>query len=156
MPGGSAHTAGGTPADGGVKVTYWEALKTIRPSDYLTFHKKPCVRDGQLTGIGTGFAFGGIAAVLRKPVYTCCSWAVWSYVSTSIIAYQWCQNQRAKERAGIREAMKIMEEKRQNVEAKREARRKAIEEARRLEEERKLAEQRRSWSFWAKNNLKFW
>ena len=67
MPGGTAHTAGGRSAEQDVQsVTYWQALKTIRPSHYLTFHKRPCVRDGQLTGIGTGFAFGGLAAVLRS------------------------------------------------------------------------------------------
>jgi cytochrome c oxidase assembly protein subunit 20 len=89
-------------------------------------------------------------------VYTACSWAVWSYISTSIIAYQWCQHQRAKEKAGIREAMQIMAEKRAKIEAKKEERRRAMEEAKRQEEERRLEEQRRSWSYWASKNLKFW
>ncbi|KAF2197550.1 hypothetical protein GQ43DRAFT_444142 [Delitschia confertaspora ATCC 74209] len=155
MPGGTAHTAGGESAN--VDVTYWSALKTVRPSDYLTFHKRPCVRDGQMTGIGTGFAFGGVAAILRKPVWTCCSWAVWSYVSTSIIAYQWCQHQRAKEKAGMRQAMEIMDKKRKDIEAKKEARRKAYEEAQaRAEEQRKEEERKRTWSYWVDKNVKFW
>src|SRR4051794_4038467 len=91
-----------------------------------------------------------------EPVFTCCNWAVWSYISTSIIAYQWCQNQRAKEKAGMREAMAIMAEKRAKIEAKKAERRKAMEEQQRLEEERRLEEQRKSWSYWASKNLKFW
>lgn len=54
------NTAGGGRTD----ISFTEAVKTIRPEDFLTMHQKPCVRDGLLTGMGAGFGAGGLAAVL--------------------------------------------------------------------------------------------
>ena len=64
MPGGTAHTAGGTPADTGP--TYIDAVKSLGPEYYLNFYKRPCVRDSQLVGIGAGFVLGSIAAIARS------------------------------------------------------------------------------------------
>ena len=60
MPGGTANTAGGTSVD----FTIGDAVKSIKLEDFKTIHQKPCARDGLLTGIGSGFAVGGIAVVL--------------------------------------------------------------------------------------------
>jgi cytochrome c oxidase assembly protein subunit 20 len=50
-----------------------------------------------------------------------------------------------------------MERKRIKIEAKKEARRREKEQQERESERRmKEEEQRRSWSYWAKSNLKFW
>ena len=40
-----------------------DGIKSIRPSDFLEFHKVPCVREALLTGIGSGFGVGGLRAV---------------------------------------------------------------------------------------------
>lgn len=64
MPGGTAHTAGGTPANN--ELSYFEVVKNLGPEYYLNFHRRPCVRDSQLVGIGAGFAGGSLAAILRS------------------------------------------------------------------------------------------
>ena len=40
-----------------------DVLKTIKLSELKEVHKKPCVRDSLLTGIGGGFGIGGIRAI---------------------------------------------------------------------------------------------
>lgn len=53
MAGGTQHTAGGKEPE----VTFRNALSVGQPITEL--HKRPCVRDALLTGIGAGFAIGG-------------------------------------------------------------------------------------------------
>jgi cytochrome c oxidase assembly protein subunit 20 len=65
MPGGTAHTAGGERVDD-KGPTYIDAVRSLPAEYYLTFYKRPCVRDSQLTGIGAGFVGGSIAAVMRS------------------------------------------------------------------------------------------
>lgn len=60
LPGGGLNTAGGKVKDANVA----DALKTIRAEDFKELHKKPCVRDAFLPGIGIGFAAGGIRAIM--------------------------------------------------------------------------------------------
>ena len=68
-----------------------------------------------------------------------------------------CQYYRSKEKAGIKQAQELMEKKRANIEAKKEARRRQKEEFERLEELKRLEEERRkSWSYWYQKNLRFW
>lgn len=63
MPGGSAHTAGGSADE--VSPSYFEVVRHLPADYYLNFHKRPCVRDSQLTGIGAGFVGGSVAAIAR-------------------------------------------------------------------------------------------
>jgi cytochrome c oxidase assembly protein subunit 20 len=65
MPGGTAHTAGGERVDD-KGPTYVDVVRNLPADYYLTFYKRPCVRDSQLTGIGAGFVGGSIAAVLKS------------------------------------------------------------------------------------------
>jgi len=60
LPGGSGlNTAGGKIKDAGV----FDALKSIKISEFKEVHRKPCVRDSFLTGIGGGFGIGGVRAI---------------------------------------------------------------------------------------------
>lgn len=70
MPGGTAHTAGGTKDD--IGPTYFEVVKSLGPEYYLNFHKRPCVRDGQLNGIGAGFVGLSLAMILgsKRPFFS--------------------------------------------------------------------------------------
>lgn len=43
---------------------YLDAVKSIRLADFTEVHKKPCTREGFLTGIGAGFGVGGVRAIL--------------------------------------------------------------------------------------------
>lgn len=42
------------------RATVGEAVKMIKPDDFLKVHQVPCGREGMLTGIGGGAAIGGI------------------------------------------------------------------------------------------------
>ena len=68
LPGGSGlNTAGGKTKEAGV----FDAVRSIKLEDFKEVHKKPCVRDSLLTGIGGGFGIGGIRAILGgvRPLY---------------------------------------------------------------------------------------
>jgi len=57
LAGGTEHTAGGKVPD----VTLKNALP--KWDDWSTFHRRPCVRDSLLTGMGSGFALGGVRVI---------------------------------------------------------------------------------------------
>ncbi len=60
LPGGNLNTAGGKVRDANIA----DALKAVKIDDFKEVHKKPCVRDAFLPGIGAGFAVGGIRAIM--------------------------------------------------------------------------------------------
>ena len=60
MPGGTENTAGGKQGE----ITMEKVAKSIKLEDFKKVHKQPCVRDSLLLGIGGGFGFGGIRAIL--------------------------------------------------------------------------------------------
>ena len=60
MLGGSVNTAGGKARDANLL----DAVQTIKLKDFREVHKKPCVRDALLSGIGLGFGAGGIRAIM--------------------------------------------------------------------------------------------
>lgn len=60
LPGGAGlNTAGGRMKE----ASYFDAMRSIQLSDFQEVHKKPCVRDALLTGIGGGFGIGGVRAI---------------------------------------------------------------------------------------------
>lgn len=152
MPGGMANTAGGTPAD----FTLADAVKTIKLEEYKDFTKKPCVRDGLLTGIGSGFALGGLTAILRRPVWSVCNYSVGGFVAMSLGGYQYCQYYRTLERTGMKRITEVMEQKKAEIAARREAKRLKEEADRLAEEKRREEERRKTWKYWAEKNLKIW
>lgn len=60
LPGANGKNPRGPPASAGIT----DALKSIKIDDFKAVHKKPCTREGFLTGIGAGFGIGGIRAIL--------------------------------------------------------------------------------------------
>ena len=60
LPGGTSNTAGGRPKEAGLV----DAAKTVRLEELTDLHKRPCVRDSLLTGMGASFGVGGIRAIL--------------------------------------------------------------------------------------------
>jgi len=72
LPAGAGHnTAGGKVQEAGVV----DALKSIKPNEFKEVHKKPCVRDALLTGIGGGFGIGSVRAIWGC---TLCYWSLYS------------------------------------------------------------------------------
>lgn len=61
MPGGTENTAGGKTKD----VSFLDGIKSIKADDWTNLHRKPCVRDSLLTGIGAGVATGSMRAIWR-------------------------------------------------------------------------------------------
>lgn len=59
MPGGTENTAGGQTKEIGLG----DAFESIKAEDFSEIHKKPCVRDSFMTGIGSGFGIGGVRAL---------------------------------------------------------------------------------------------
>ncbi|KAF2634225.1 hypothetical protein P280DRAFT_414257 [Massarina eburnea CBS 473.64] len=156
MPGGTAHTAGGQRPDA-EGLRYIDVVRNLPADYYLNFHKRPCVRDSQMTAIPGGFFVGCISAILRKPIWLASNYAVATWCVLGCAHYQVCQYYRSREKDGMRQAQELMVKKRANIEAKKEARRKAKEEQARLQEMQRLEEERKkSWSYWANKNLKFW
>lgn len=66
MAGGTENTAGGQTKDIGLG----DALESIKAEDFSEIHKKPCVRDSFMTGIGSGFGIGGVRALFGG-MYSC-------------------------------------------------------------------------------------
>ena len=60
LPGGGQNTAGSKNQE----ASLLDAAKTIRLSEFKEIHKKPCVRDALMTGIGVGFGIGGVRSIL--------------------------------------------------------------------------------------------
>lgn len=60
MAGGTEHTAGGKTPEVSLSNAFDGGLKW---SDFTELPKRPCVRDALMTGIGSGFAFGGVRAI---------------------------------------------------------------------------------------------
>jgi hypothetical protein len=60
MPGGTENTAGGQTKDIGLG----DAIEAIKLEDFTVIHKKPCVRDALMVGIGSGFGVGGVRALV--------------------------------------------------------------------------------------------
>lgn len=60
LPGGGQNTAGSKNQE----ASLLDAAKSIRLSDFKEVHKKPCVRDALMTGIGAGFGIGGVRSIL--------------------------------------------------------------------------------------------
>ncbi len=59
----SATSPNATVLATGKEVGVVDVLKTIKLSEFKEVHKKPCVRDSLLTGIGGGFGIGGVRAI---------------------------------------------------------------------------------------------
>ncbi|KAF2400088.1 hypothetical protein EJ06DRAFT_530841 [Trichodelitschia bisporula] len=149
LPGGTAHTAGGEKVgDYGLV----DGLKTVKPADYLEFHKIPCVREALLQGMGLGFIVGGGNFITGRPLWRATNYSVITFLFTAFASFEYCKSQRKRERDGMKLAVEIIEQKKEDkrkaLEAMRERRRKEIEaqkaEAARLEEERR----RNWWRFW--------
>lgn len=60
MPGGTENTAGGQTKEIGLG----DAIESIKMEDFTVIHKKPCVRDALMVGIGSGFGVGGVKALV--------------------------------------------------------------------------------------------
>lgn len=136
MPGGTYHTPGG-------KMEAETSTLQYKASDLLRVHQYPCGREALLQGMAAGTLVGAGRWILGRAPWNSMSWAVGTFALVSTAGWTYCQNQRQKERLGMKAAVRIMEEKdaekRRRVEERSEAvaRKRAKEDARREEEERR-------------------
>ncbi|KAL2151113.1 hypothetical protein VTH82DRAFT_6211 [Thermothelomyces myriococcoides] len=87
--------------------TLAEAVQTIKPSDFLTFHQAPCARTGLLTGIGAGGAVGALRWIMGLPVPRAANWAVGAGVLGAIGQYEYCQFRRRQEREKVKRVVEV-------------------------------------------------
>ncbi|KAI7246703.1 hypothetical protein KC343_g4222 [Hortaea werneckii] len=134
MAGGTEHTAGGKTPDVSLSNAFDGGIKW---SDFTELPKRPCVRDALMTGIGSGFAFGGIRAIFGAAVWTSCTWAVGSFCLGAPAMYQFCLYKRQAEKEGMMRAVEILNKKDTEKKA-REARKEKAREERRAQKETEL------------------
>ncbi|TGO14697.1 hypothetical protein BTUL_0049g00060 [Botrytis tulipae] len=146
LPDGSGQNTAGAHKE---TPTLGAAVKTVRWQDFSQVHMYPCARESFLTGIGGGFAMGGIRAIFGAPIPKAANWAVGTFVFSAFGAYEFCLYRRRLERAHMKRAVEIIDRKKAEKEAQAEERRK---ERRRLKEEAdKKAEEaakKPNWKFW--------
>ncbi|KAK4155666.1 hypothetical protein C8A00DRAFT_41762 [Chaetomidium leptoderma] len=123
-----------------------DAVQSIKPSDFLSFHQAPCARSGLLTGIGAGATVGAIRWIMGLPMPRAANWAVGTGALAAVGQYEYCQFRRRQEREKVKRvvevyAVKQAREKREKEEEERRVRREREE---REEEERR----KRGWRFW--------
>ena len=70
MEGASQNTAGGKIPEVSLSSAFGGKLKV---EDFTELPKRPCVRDAFLTGIGAGFALGGVRAIFGGECTKVCS-----------------------------------------------------------------------------------
>ncbi|KAK4497136.1 hypothetical protein PRZ48_011586 [Zasmidium cellare] len=129
MPGGTQHTAGGKEPE----VTFMNALQVGQPITEL--HKRPCVRDALLTGMGVGFALAGGRLIFGASLWKACNWAVGTFCAGSTVQYQYCLYKRQAEKEGMMRAIEILNKK--DVEKKaREQRKESLRQERREAKEK--------------------
>lgn len=159
MPGGDAHTAGGFASMEGrtdpiPEANLTNAFRQISTSSFTSFHQQPCVRESLLTGFGFGAGIGGIVWVAGFTPWRATKYAYIGFGVSALANYQYCQVQRRREREGMRTAIKIVEEKKEEkrlaAEKRREEIRKRKEEAQKLGAQAKDAVKSStgSWSRW--------
>ncbi|KAF3934326.1 hypothetical protein ABW19_dt0209077 [Dactylella cylindrospora] len=129
-------------------ISFSGAVDLINTESFTNVHKAPCARQALMTGIASGFAFGGVKLVLRAPMWNACTWATGMFCLTSTVIWEACRWKRGNERDGMIRAMQIMEYKAKERERK-VAEKQEVERVRKEEEEkvRKEAE-RRWWRVW--------
>ncbi|KAK3320307.1 hypothetical protein B0T19DRAFT_285544 [Cercophora scortea] len=131
-------------------VTLTDVLHTIKPTDFLSVHEKPCSREGLLTGIGGGAAAGMLRWVLGAPVPRAANWGVGCFAVAALAQYEYCQYRRRLEREKMQRVTEVYDMNRKKAEQKA---REAAEEAKRAaqakaEEEERERARRRWYKFW--------
>ncbi|KAJ6264672.1 hypothetical protein Dda_0821 [Drechslerella dactyloides] len=126
-----------------------DAINHISTDSVTKIHQMPCFRQAYLTGIATGFGFGGVKMILKASVYNACTWAVGMFCFSSIVIWEACRWRRGREHDGMVRAMQLIEYKRLERERRLEEKKQEQVRLKQQEEEevrRKEAEKR--WWRW--------
>ena len=122
--------------------SYITALRTVSLSDFKTVGQTPCFRDAMLPGIGGGMGLGALRFVVGGSMWKGMNYAAAGFMGISVVMYQVCQRRRAYDKEGIRQAVKVLDEK-QKIKEQEEA-------AKKKEGETSVADK----SIW--NTFRFW
>ncbi|KAK4132669.1 cytochrome oxidase biogenesis protein, Cox20 subunit [Trichocladium antarcticum] len=133
------------PAAGQPSVT--DALHSIKPTDFLTFHQAPCSRSGLLTGIGAGAAIGAVRWIMGLPIPRAANWAVGTGALAAMGQYEYCQFRRRQEREKMKRVVEVYQARtaRERKEKEAEGRERRAKEEREREEKERA---RGGWKFW--------
>ncbi|KAI0886745.1 uncharacterized protein GGS22DRAFT_117194 [Annulohypoxylon maeteangense] len=121
------------------KPSVQDAFQSIKSDDFFSLHKIPCARQGLMTGIGAGAVVGAGRYITGGRIPKAANWAFGTFFISSIIQWEYCRAQRAKEYASVARMVEIMSQKASERAAK-EA------EAARLKQEKERQElAKKSW-----------
>ncbi|KAI1803076.1 hypothetical protein F4811DRAFT_554208 [Daldinia bambusicola] len=126
--------------------TIKDGIQSIKSDDFFNVHRIPCARQGLMTGIGAGAAVGMGRYFVGGAVPKSTNWAFGAFFISSIIQWEYCRAQRAKERMAVARIVEVMDKKQAEKKAQ-------AEEAARLKREAEKARQdaaaKKSWyKFW--------
>ncbi|KAM0327227.1 hypothetical protein ACHAQA_006362 [Verticillium albo-atrum] len=135
---------------GGEGPTVGDAIKTIKPEDFLAVSQAPCARDGYIAGIVSGGLVGGIKFIMKAPIPKVANWAVGSTLAGAAASYEYCQWKRRQERVRMRRTVEVYHEAMADKHKKEaEARREARDEAAKAKEAAAAAAKQGAWyKFW--------
>ncbi|KAL2110332.1 hypothetical protein VUR80DRAFT_1337 [Thermomyces stellatus] len=120
------------PEAGGASLA--EAVKSIKPEDFLEVHKSACGRQGLMTGIVAGAVVGGLRFVWRGAPLKAANWAVGGFVVGATAGFERCHYLRRLERISMKRIVEVhqsevAEKKRRKEAEEEEARKRAAEAA---------------------------
>ncbi|KAM0277264.1 hypothetical protein ACHAQH_005922 [Verticillium albo-atrum] len=138
------------PQQQGEGPTVGDAMKTIKPEDFLSVSQAPCARDGYIAGIISGGLVGGIRFIMKAPIPKVANWAVGSTLAGAAASYEYCQWKRRQERVRMRRTVEVYHEAMADKHKKEaEARREARDEAAKAKEAATAAAKQSAWyKFW--------
>ncbi|EPE05145.1 mitochondrial cytochrome c oxidase protein 20-like protein [Ophiostoma piceae UAMH 11346] len=131
-------------------VSVTEAVKMIKPADFLGVYQTPCARTGLLSGIGGGAVVGMLRYILGAPVPKAANWAVGAFAAGSIVSYEVCQAARRAERVKMQRVVEVYDRKQAEMKQREadKAKAAAAEAARRQKEEDDRKAAHRWYKFW--------
>ncbi|KAI1207725.1 uncharacterized protein F4807DRAFT_175641 [Annulohypoxylon truncatum] len=131
---GRARAGAGEAAEGRKisSPTITDAFQSIKSNDFFNVHKMPCAPQGLMTGIGAGAVVGAGRFIIGGQIPKAANWAFGAFFISSIIQWEYCRAQRAKQHAAVARMVKIMDQKaaEEAAQAKEAARLKQEEEGR--------------------------
>ncbi|KAI1443217.1 hypothetical protein F5Y02DRAFT_225904 [Annulohypoxylon stygium] len=122
--------------------TISEAFQSIKSDDFLDIHQIPCARESFMTGIVGGSVVGAVRYMAGRRIPKAANWAFGAFFISSIVQWEYCRAQRAREYAAMARAIEIMDKKAAEKAAK------MKEEAEKLKLEQERAAKKSWYKFW--------
>ncbi|EFX03343.1 hypothetical protein CMQ_5393 [Grosmannia clavigera kw1407] len=128
-----------------IAISVSEAVKTIKPADFLQVYQYPCARQGFMTGIGGGAVVGMLRYILGANIPKATNWAVGMFALGGIVSFEVCQAFRRAERAKMQRVVEVYDRKQAELRHREEEKKRRQQKEQREREEREAAERAKQW-----------